>query len=153
MPISCSHCAAQMPENAAFCPGCGRPMLPAPGVQGRVGIFRENLAAALAYLTFIPAILFLILEPYKQNRFVRFHSVQCILLWVVGVLTAVAIKLLAMVLFLVPVIGPLLIVLISVLASLAVVVSWLVLVVKALQGETFKFPGLGGLAERYTDSL
>ena len=24
MPISCPHCAAQMPDTAAFCPGCGR---------------------------------------------------------------------------------------------------------------------------------
>jgi len=125
----------------------------APSVQGRAGVFRENLAGALAYLTFIPAILFLSLVPYKRNRFVRFHSVQSILLWVVGVLTAVAIKLIAKVLFLVPVAGPLLIVLISVLASLAAVVTWLVLVVKALQGEMFKFPGLGGLAERYADSV
>jgi len=125
----------------------------APSVQGRAGVFRENLAGALAYLTFIPAILFLSLVPYKRNRFVRFHSVQSILLWVVGVLTAVAIKLTAMVLFLVPVAGPLLIVLISVLACMAAVVAWLVLVVKALQGETFKFPGLGGFAERYADSV
>jgi len=141
-----------MPETAAFCPGCGRPMLSALRVEGKAGIFRENLAGAIAYLTFIPPILFLLLEPYKQNRFVRFHSAQCVLLWVVGLLAAIALKLTTMLLFLIPVVGPLMAVLITVLASLAAVVTWLVLVVKALQGETFKFPVFGDFAERYANS-
>jgi uncharacterized membrane protein len=153
MPISCPHCAAQMPETAAFCPGCGRSMQVAPSVEGKVGIFPENLAGALAYFTFIPAVLFLVLQPYKQNHFLRFHSVQCILLWFVGVLTGVAIKLIAMVLLQVPLAGPLLIVLITVLACLGAGVTWLVLVVKALQGEMFKFPALGELAERYASAF
>ena len=45
--------------------------------QGKVGVLAENIAGALAYLTFIPAIAFLVLDPYNKNRFARFHSVQC----------------------------------------------------------------------------
>jgi uncharacterized membrane protein len=138
-----------MPETAAFCPGCGRRMAPTLPAQGSAGIFPENVAGVLAYLTFLPAILFLILGPYKRNRFVRFHSVQCLLLWAAGVLAAIALKLIAMLLFMIAVAGPLLVVLISVLASLAIVVIWLVLVVKAFQGEMFKVPVLGEFAERY----
>ena len=52
--------------------------------QGKVGFLTENLAGALAYLTFIPAVVFLVVEPYKKNRFVRFHSVQCLLFWAAG---------------------------------------------------------------------
>ena len=153
MPRSCPHCAAQMPDTAAFCPGCGRSMLPDSRAEGKAGIFKENFAGALAYLTFIPAILFLVWKPYSQNRFVRFHSAQCVLLWVAGVLVAIALKLITMLLFLVPVAGALVAVLITVLASLAALMTWLVLVVKALLGETFKLPLLGNLAERYAGAI
>lgn len=38
------------------------------------------MAGALAYLTIIPAIVFLVAEPYKRDRFVRFHAFQCLFL-------------------------------------------------------------------------
>ena len=34
----------------------------------------DSAAGALAYFTFIPAIIFLIVEPYSRNPFVRFHA-------------------------------------------------------------------------------
>ena len=40
----------------------------------------ENAASGLAYLTFIPAIIFLVVAPYNQNSRVRFHSWQSIFL-------------------------------------------------------------------------
>jgi hypothetical protein len=36
------------------------------------------VAGMLAYFTIIPAIIFLLIEPYNRNRFVRFHSFQCL---------------------------------------------------------------------------
>ena len=149
MPLSCPHCAAEMPDTAAFCPGCGLPMQSEPRAQGKVGVLGENLAGALAYLTFIPAIVFLFLEPYKKNRFVRFHSVQCLLLWLAGVMVAAALRLAAVLFFMLPVAGPLLVLLAGGLLVLAGFVIWLVLVVKALQGEMFKLPLLGNLAAAY----
>lgn len=143
---SCPHCAAQMPETAAFCPGCGRRMQTEARAQGKVGAFPEPIAGALAYFTFIPAIVFLVLEPYKRNRFVRFHSVQCLLLWGAGILVAIALKLAGLLLFIIPVLGPLLVLLISTVVGLAAVVIWLVLLVKALQGEMFQLPLLGDFA-------
>src|SRR5690242_12854170 len=90
LPISCPACEVRMPEAAAFCPGCGRRMiaLPTPEVpaKGKVGLLAENIAGALAYFTLIPAIVFLVREPYRRNRFVRFHSVQCLLVWATGAL-------------------------------------------------------------------
>jgi len=121
-----------------------------PRAQGRVGVLGENLAGALAYITFIPAIVFLFLEPYKKNRFVRFHSVQCLLLWLAGVIAAAALRLAAVLLFMLPVVGPLLVLLAGGLLALAAGVIWLVLVVKALQGERFKLPLLGSLAAQYS---
>lgn len=106
----------------------------------------ENIVGALAYLTFIPAIFFLLVEPYNKNRFVRFHSVQCLLLGAAAILLAIALKLASVVLFIIPVLGPLVVLLVSTVVALAVVVIWLVLVIKAFQGEMFKLPLLGDIA-------
>jgi uncharacterized membrane protein len=146
---SCSHCAAPMPETAAFCPGCGRPMQTEARAQGKVGVLPENIAGALAYFTFLPAIVFLVLEPYNKNRFLRFHSVQCLLFCGAEILIAIALKLASVVLFIVPVFGPLLVLLVSMVVGLASLVIWLVLVVKAAQGVMFKLPLLGDFASRH----
>lgn len=143
---ACPHCAAQMPQTASYCPGCGRPMQLEPRAQGRVGPLPETIAGALAYLTFIPAIIFLVLDPYKQNRFLRFHSVQCLLFCGASIVLGVALKLASVVLFIIPVLGPLLVWLVSVVVGLAAFVIWLVLVVKAFQGEMFRLPVLGDVA-------
>lgn len=158
---SCPDCAAQMPATAAYCPGCGQSMLSpsVPGTleldppaqtearaQGRVGALPENIAGALAYFTFVPAVVFLVLAPYSKNRFVRFHSIQCLLLWGVCAAFAIALKLASVVLFIIPLLGPLLVWLVSTVVALAAVVIWVVLVVKAFQGEMFKLPLLGDFA-------
>jgi uncharacterized membrane protein len=148
MSIPCPHCAATMPETAAFCPGCGRPTTTAVRVHGRVGIFPENIAAAVAYITFIPAIVFLFLPPYNTNRFLRFHSLQCLLLWAAAAIIGIGFKAISFVLLIIPVLGNLLVVLMSMVLGLAVLVVWLVLIVKALQGEAFKLPLLGEFAEQ-----
>jgi len=153
LPLSCPDCAARMPETAAFCPGCGRPMPTATraeaAAKAKTGPLSENIAAALAYFTFVPAILFLSINPYNQNQFVRYHSVQSLLTWVAAMLAAIVLKLVGLVLFLIPVVGPLLLVLTWVTAGLAALLLWLVLVVKAFQGEMFQLPVLGSIAERY----
>ena len=143
---ACPRCGAQMPDTATFCPGCGHPMQTETRAQGKVGFLSEPIAGALAYFTFLPATVFLVLDPYKGNRFVRFHSFQCLLLWAAGILIAIALKLAAIVLFIIPVLGPLLEVLVSTVIALGAVVIWLVLVVKALQGEFFKAPLIGEFA-------
>jgi len=124
-----------------------------PKVQGRVGFLPRNVAGALAYFTFIPAIIFLTLDPYRRDRFVRFHSIQCLLLWLAGLIVGLAIRLLALVLFMIPALGVLLVSLISVVTALAGFFIWLVVVVKALQGQAFKLSVLGELAEHYAPPL
>ena len=147
---SCPHCAAQMPATAAFCPGCGRSMHSALRAQGKIGGLSENHAGALAYFTLLPALFFLLLEPYKKSGFVRFHSIQCLLSWAALILVGIVLKLVGLLLFIIPAFGPLIVLLVDVTAALAAVFVWLVLMVKALQGETFKLPWLGDLAESYS---
>lgn len=153
LPLSCPYCSAQMPETAAFCPGCGCSMQAPKRATGKIGLLAENMAGALAYLTFIPAIVFLVLKPYNKNFFVRFHSAQCLALWAAALLTATVLRLAGFVLVTVPLVGPLLVVLISVVAGLAGVLLWVVLVIKALRGEVFKLPAVGDFAEQYARSL
>jgi uncharacterized membrane protein len=117
-------------------------------VQGNVGALPQALAGALAYFSIIPAIIFLLVEPYSKNHFVRFHSLQCIGLWLAALVTGTVLKLAGFVLFFVPLMGPLLVVLFSIVIGLGFFVIWLVLVIKALQGERFKLPLVGKFADQ-----
>jgi uncharacterized membrane protein len=153
MPLACPFCAARMPQTAAFCPGCGVSMQAPARATGKVGPLPETVAGALAYLTFIPAIVFLVLKPYNQNLFVRFHSVQCLVLWAAALLAATLLRLAGFLLVYVPVVGPLFAVLVAAFAGLAFLLLWLVLVVKAFQGEMFKLPFVGNFAEQYASTL
>jgi uncharacterized membrane protein len=109
---------------------------------------KDNLIAALAYVTFIPAIVFVLIEPFKRNRFIRFHSFQSIFLTLATIVIAIALRILFSVLVLIPLLGHLLAWLVIPVALLGWGILWLVLLVKALQGETFKLPLIGNLAEK-----
>jgi uncharacterized membrane protein len=147
MTISCPQCGSQMPDDAAFCPGCGRRMIAAPASAGSPGFLPDNIAAALAYITPIPAIVFLRLKPFNRNHFVRFHSLQSIFLMLAGVAVAAALRIIFWVLSLIPRFGYLLASLVVLLAVLAWMMVWLVVIVKAFQHELFKLPVIGNLAE------
>jgi uncharacterized membrane protein len=142
-----------MPDTAAFCPGCGRSMQTSERANTKIGILTENLAGALAYFTFIPAVALLLLAPYSKNRFVRFQCLQCLFLTLICLLLGVALWLASRILFLVPLVGPLFVLLVSIVGGLAAFVIWLVLVVKAFQGEVFKLPVLGELAEQQANLI
>jgi len=118
-----------------------------------VGRLPENIAATLAYFTFIPAVFFLSLQPYRDNHFVRYHSIQSLLFSAATFVLVVMLRLAAWVFGLIPLAGPLLVVVVAVLAGFAVFLLWLVLVIKAFQGQSFKLPLLGDLAERAVLSL
>jgi uncharacterized membrane protein len=150
---SCPDCAAQMPAEAKFCPGCGRSMQVVGPATGKVGALSENVAGALAYFTILPAIFFLFVEPYRRDLFVRFHALQSFLFTAATVLLALVLRLASYALFVIPVLGPLLVVLVDVVAALAAIFLWLVLVVKTFQGQTFKVPVLGDFAEHYAGEL
>ncbi len=101
----------------------------------------ENVAGMLAYFTIIPAIIFLLIEPYNHNRFVRFHAFQCLF-------TAVALIVLQIVFSIFSHIIPVLMFGVWGLLGLAELALWILLVVKAYQHEMFKLPFVGDLAEK-----
>jgi len=142
-----------MPDTAAFCPGCGRTMRPVERTQGTLGVLPRTIAGALAYCTIIPAIIFLLVEPYSKDRFMRFQSFQCIGLWLAGLVIGAALRVAGFLLYFIPVLGHLLVVLVSMVVILGFFVIWVVLVVKALQGETFKLPLIGDYAEQQSAAI
>ena len=102
----------------------------------------ERAAAAVAYLTLAPAAVVLLLPAFRNNRFVRFHAWQSILIWgVFFVLTIAA-------LFLSNVAAAMVFLLFGILASLAMLFLWIVLSLKAWQGERFEVPLFGEFAAR-----
>jgi uncharacterized membrane protein len=132
-----------MPDTAAFCPGCGRDMQDMEKAHGKVGILPETFAGVLAYFL-LPAVLFLVVVPYNKNRFLRFHSFQGIGAWL-GLVAAFAIlRIVSVVFTFIPTLVQLLT---SILVGLGFFMIWLVLLVKAWQGERFRLPLLGELAE------
>ena len=136
-----------MPDIAAFCPGCGRGRSLTERARGTVGVLPETLAGALAYFL-LPAIVFLLVEPYRRNRFVRFHSFQCLGVCLAGLVIGAMLRVVGFLLFFIPVLAPLLLLLISMVVGLAFFAVWVVLLVKALQGEMFKLPLVGDFAEQ-----
>jgi uncharacterized membrane protein len=110
----------------------------------------ENVAGVIAYITIFPAIVFLLIEPFKRNRFVRFHSFQHLLLWAAGVCVGIAAGILGAILQLIPFMRVLYLPFAG-LISLAWFFLWMLLVVKAYHHEVFKLPYLGDLAEEWAD--
>jgi len=94
-----------------------------------------NVAALLSYLGgFVTGIVFLVIE--KENKFVRFHAMQ-------STITSGALFVLQIVLGYIP-----FLVMLSPLVGLLGLALWIILMVKAYQGETFKLPVIGGIAEK-----
>jgi len=124
-------------------------MRPVERAQGMVGALPVTLAGALAYFL-LPAIVFLRAEPYNKNCFVRFHSFQSLGVFLAGVVVGAALRIFGFLLFFIPVIGQPLVWLVSMVVGLAFFTVWVVLIVKALQGEMFKLPLVGDFAERHS---
>ena len=141
----------------AFCPTCGTlipdggtcPKCPVGAGQGTSMVasagagLADNVAGALAYVTIIPAIVFLVLEPFNRKRFVRFHSFQCLFFAVAWTVLWIGLSFVAHIPFL-----GWATVLIWPLVSLVGFVIWLILVLKAYQGQMFKLPVIGDMAEQ-----
>jgi len=138
----CAKCGAQV--SAAATPGSGaaNTTFAAPAAAG----LTDNVAGALCYaLGLITGILFLVLAPYNQSKFVRFHAFQAIffhLAWIVFWVAETAIGLVL------PWSLHVVVSLLALLIFLAGIACWIMLLVKAYQGERFKLPVIGDLAEK-----
>ena len=100
-----------------------------------------NVAALLSYLLgFITGIIFYLIE--KENKFVRFHAMQSIITF--GSLFILSLVLVIMFRFMFY-IGYT----IATLLWIAQIILWALLMFKAYQGELFKLPIAGNIADKY----
>jgi len=139
----CNMCGAQIADGTTTCAACrsGRPAVVAAPATG-TGL-ADNVAGMLAYVTIIPAIVFLVVEPYNKSRFIRFHSFQSIFFGVAWTALWIVLNIVAHIPFL-----GFLTILIWPLVGLAGLVIWIILLLKANQGLMFKLPVIGDLAEK-----
>lgn len=111
-------------------------------------VMSNNAAGAIAYFTFVPAIIFLLVAPYNSNRYVRFHAWQSLMLNVSVVLVSI---LLSFVLVIFLIFDAELLLVFKRLVWLSWFVMWLMCVLKAMNGQRFRIPLLGSLAERQSE--
>lgn len=105
----------------------------------------DNGAGALAYITFIPAIIFLVMPPYNESSYVRFHAWQSIFLNVAGLIIWVA---MVIVTLLSPGFIWFMVLIVRLLIFIALFAAWLICVMKALNGARFRLPVIGALAAK-----
>ncbi len=117
-------------------PSSSPPPTPPPQSTTQAGRLDVNVAAALSYFLII-AIVWLVLEPYNQNRFIRFHAIQAIGLAVVSMG-------LSIVLTMIPVLGWIVLFFLPFVIFAAAVLC----AVKAFRNEWFKLPVIGDFAEK-----
>jgi uncharacterized membrane protein len=143
-----------MPEVSVFCPGCGRavePDIENGAVLPVAPLSRDALIGMIAYVTFVPALIFLLVPVLKEVRFVRFHSLQALLFFLGTLIVGGVTRLLFVILAFFPFVGFLLAWLIGGLVALAVVFVWIVVVVKAALGDAYELPVVGPFAARWSN--
>ena len=91
----------------------------------------ESAASGLAYLTIIPAIIFLVVAPYNQSANVRFHCWQSIFLGIVAFVIGFF--------NIIPILGQI----IFLFGMLALFIVWLICLIKAFGGQRFVIPVIG----------
>ncbi len=97
----------------------------------------KNISAMLSYiLGWVSGLVIILIE--KEDDFVRFHAMQSILTF--GVLTILSVAFGSMLMF----VGT-----IGALIRIAGVALWILLMVKAYQGEKYKLPIIGDMAEQW----
>jgi uncharacterized membrane protein len=98
----------------------------------------ENVAALLSYVVgWITGLVFFLIE--KDSKFVKFHAMQ-------SIITFGGLMIVSIILGIIPIIGWV----VSWLLNILMIVLWIILMIKAYQGEKFKLPTIGDLAEKWS---
>jgi uncharacterized membrane protein len=110
-----------------------------------------NISAGLGYLIVIVGLIFFFIE--KQNRFVRFHTLQAVLLAVSGFVLFFVVFFVGIAMaFVSSNLAALIFVLGYFLVPIVLFIGWLVAMINAFMGKYLKLPLIGDLAERWSSS-
>ena len=143
----CSGCGTQIADGTTMCPACSsRTAAPAAAAQGTTGGMQDNVVGMLCYITIIPAIIFLVMEPYNRKPFVRFHAMQCIGLHVLWLAVWIVLMILGIMLAMIHL--HLLVLLLWPICWIGLVILWVLCIVSAAQGKWFKLPFIGDFARK-----
>ncbi len=163
----CRNCGS--PVDGQFCARCGTPVAaPAPGsstppagqayppsagpavppAAAATGL-TDNVASLLCYiLGLITGILFLVLAPYNQNKTIRFHAFQSIFFNIATIVLMIIMSILGTIFFSISFLMLSLWGMVHLLVWLGILVVWVLLMVKAYQGQKWLLPVIGPLAEK-----
>ena len=117
----------------------------------------ENVAALLSYvMTWVTGLVFFLIE--KESRLVRFHAVQALILGIIAVVASFVLWFAYIIIIIIAnQISGALGTLVSLVLGLvifvffaALVVGWILGMVKAYQGQYFKLPVIGNFAEKFS---
>jgi uncharacterized membrane protein len=148
----CSTCGAQIADGTTTCAACaGRAASASPVATtgaATTGGMTDNVAGMLAYFTIFAGIIFLALDPYNKSKFIRFHAWQCVFFNIAWIVLWTALRIVVHI----PLLGWLTF-LVWPLVMLAGFIIWLILVLKANQGQMFKLPVIGDLAEKQASAM
>ena len=165
----CQTCGTSLPDGSPTCTACGATQGvaaagaapgPIPGaipgpIPGTIPAaplpaagLTPNVAGALAYLVgAITGILFLVIDPFKADRFVRFHAFQSIFFnlawiafWIVWMIVGLMLGAISHGLFFIIQLP------INLLITVGGFCLWAYLMYTAYQGKTFQLPVIGALA-------
>lgn len=126
---------------------------PTPASTPASGGMADNTAGMLAYITIIPAIIFLVMEPYNKNKFVRFHAWNNIFFAIALTVLWVALMIVGFVLDIIPILGWILHLLLAAALGIGSLIVWIMLLIKANKGEKWKLPVIGDLAEKQANAV
>jgi uncharacterized membrane protein len=155
----CAKCGGTLVEGAGFCGSCGPPAGAVQAVGGAQVVamngsvansgLAPNLAGALAYvLGLITGIVFLVLEPYKHDRFVRFHAMQSILFCVAAIAFSILWHILVSIMMSISGWTAMALVPIGLVISLGFFLFWLFLMYQAYSQHEFRVPVIGAIAAK-----
>lgn len=131
----CSGCGTAIADGTTMCAACSAQAPAAPAAPAATA-GNDNLMGALSYFWII-GLIFLLIEPYNKNKFIRFHAFQSIFM-------AVAWFVCWIVLMVIPVIGWILIPIVF----LGFIITLIVMAIKAYQGNMFRLPFIGDMAAK-----
>jgi uncharacterized membrane protein len=150
----CENCGCTLPDNVSVCPVCPSPNYQSAAVATAVAPaasgLQPNTAGALSYLVgFVTGIIFLVVDPFKSDKFIRFHAFQSIFFnvawigfWFVWIIAGMVLGALTKGLFFLIELP------VNLLLTLGGFCLWAFLMYSAYQGKSFKLPIIGALAAK-----
>ena len=139
----CAKCGTKNAEGTKYCQNCGSMLdTQAPKVAGSTTSLEPNVAGLLCYvLGWITGLVFILIE--KENKFVRFHAMQSIVTFGAFTVLWIPFSILSQMDILRVLFG-----ILQAVTGILAFVLWIVLMIKAYQGERYKLPIAGDIAEK-----